>query len=68
MQYHDIANEAPLYPAAAAGGLGKAERRRTDNYMYVSTGAGVAIADEEMYGGVEQRYLTLELIFKEARE
>jgi hypothetical protein len=46
MQYQDAANEAPFYPADAAGGLGKADRRPTDNY--VSTGAGVAVTDEGM--------------------
>jgi hypothetical protein len=36
--------------------------------MYVSTDAGVAIADENMYDSAEQRQLTLEMIYKEARE
>ncbi|KAK7993919.1 MFS transporter [Apiospora arundinis] len=49
MQYQDIANEAPFYPESAGTekGLGLASRRPTNNF--VTTTAGVAIADANFY-------------------
>lgn len=68
MPYQDVANEMPFYPesAAARGGLGSEWRRPTDNY--VSTGAGVAIFDENTYGSEDQRHATLEQVYANARD
>ncbi|KAK6858094.1 hypothetical protein PG995_005793 [Apiospora arundinis] len=67
MQYQDIANEAPFYPESAGTekGLGLASRRPTDNF--VTTTAGVAIADANFYGTPEQRHATLEQVYAKAR-
>ncbi|KAK7959141.1 Arylsulfatase [Apiospora aurea] len=67
MQYQDVANEAPFYPESAGGpkGLGLGARRPTDNF--VTTDAGVAIADARFYGAPEQRHATLEQVYAQAR-
>ncbi|KAK8137013.1 arylsulfatase [Apiospora sp. TS-2023a] len=67
MQYQDIANEQPFYPASAGSekGLGLGARRPTDNF--VTTSAGVAIADANFYGTAEQRHATLEQVYAQAR-
>ncbi|KAK7953246.1 arylsulfatase [Apiospora saccharicola] len=67
MQYQDIANEQPFYPVEAGRpkGLGLGARRPTDNF--VTTYAGVAIADANFYGTVEQRHATLEQVYAQAR-
>lgn len=65
MQYQDIANEAPFFPAAAAGGLGSKYRQPTDHF--VSTSAGIAFVDDNYYGGPEQRNATLDQVYANAR-
>lgn len=65
MQYQDVQNEAPFYPAAAATGLGLAERRSTDNF--VSSNPGVAITDDGLYGTLAQRNATLKQVYANAR-
>ena len=65
MLYQDVANEQPFYPPSAAEGLGRGARRPTDNF--VTTSAGVAIADDQLYGTPEQRNATLEQVYAGAR-
>ncbi|KAK8116893.1 uncharacterized protein PG998_005174 [Apiospora kogelbergensis] len=67
MQYQDIANEQPFYPASAGTekGLGFANRRPTDNFAF--TTGGVAITDDNFHGTPEQRHATLEQVYAGAR-
>lgn len=69
LQFQSTENEAPFYPPLpddGKGGLGRASRAPTDNF--IETDDTLAITDNTFYGDVRQRHATLQDLYAQARE